>query len=127
MTIPVSLAEFLTRNRIDSDTWERADVSWELLQSIANDHLVSQTELSETAELCARVMQKLPKVHSVRWRVKAADHVLEKIVRKRAEGGEHNKYLTIDLNNYYEIVTDLIGLRALHLFKDECFDIDAGL
>jgi putative GTP pyrophosphokinase len=127
MTFEISLADFLTKNRMSSELWERANISWDSLCLIATDHLARQTELSETAELCARVMQKLPKVHSVRWRVKNAEHLLEKIIRKRAAGGDNNKYLAISLENYHEIVTDLVGLRALHLFKDECFEIDTAL
>ena len=50
---------------------------------------------------------------------------MEKIVRKRADGQE--KYKSIDQSNYFEVVTDLVGLRALHLFKDDCFSIDKHL
>jgi ppGpp synthetase/RelA/SpoT-type nucleotidyltranferase len=64
-------------------------------------------------------------VHSVRWRVKDTDHLLEKIIRKCAEG--HKKYKNVDSKNYFEIVSDLVGLRALHLFKDDCFSIDSDL
>ena len=37
--------------------------------------------------------------------------------------GKNEKYLEIAPENYFEIVTDLVGVRALHLFKDECFAI----
>ncbi len=70
----------------------------------------------------ANDIQRIDRVHSVRWRVKNAEHLMEKIIRKRAKKEE--KYLQINPSNYHEIVTDLIGIRAIHLFKDDCFEID---
>ena len=121
MTQPFSLDAFLVRNRIDSAVWARSSIDWALLQAIASDHESQLDRLRDSAELFARVIQRFPAVHSVRWRVKDTEHLLEKIVRKRSEGQE--KYLNIDAGNYFEIVTDLVGLRALHLFKDDCFTI----
>jgi ppGpp synthetase/RelA/SpoT-type nucleotidyltranferase len=116
-----SLDVFLERNRIDRADWTKSAIDWELLQAIAADHESQLDRLRDSAELSARAIQRFPAVHSVRWRVKDTEHLLEKIVRKRSEGQE--KYLNIDVGNYFEAVTDLVGLRALHLFKDDCFTI----
>lgn len=70
-------------------------------------------------------MQTFTGVHSVRWRIKDTEHLLEKIVRKCSDNSP--KYLDISLENYFSIVTDLIGVRALHLFKDDCEDIDKAI
>jgi putative GTP pyrophosphokinase len=121
MTLKASLDAFLERNRIDPAVWAQSAIDWELLQAIAADHESQLDRLRDSAELFARVIQRFPAVHSVRWRVKDTEHLLEKIVRKRSEGQE--KYLNIDVGNYFEAVTDLVGLRALHLFKDDCFTI----
>lgn len=125
MTKKLVLDDFLQRNRIDRETWEKSSTEWTLLQSIATDHEAQVERLRDTAELFARLIQRFPAVHSVRWRIKDVEHLLEKIVRKRADGQE--KYLSITESNYYEIVTDLVGIRALHLFKDDCFSIDEDL
>lgn len=119
------LQEFLEKNNISEETWERSDISWEALEEIAEDHNEQRERLRDSAEFFARVVQRFSGVHSVRWRIKETDHLLEKIIRKRSEGSV--KYKEIDKSNYFEIVTDLIGLRALHLFKDECFSIDHSL
>lgn len=127
MPFTISREQFLCANRISEEDFEKAAVPWETLAEIAEDHLSKHLELSETAALCARVMQKLPGVHSVRWRVKDVEHLLEKIVRKLADDGSREKYVGISASNYHDIVTDLVGLRPLHLFKGECFAIDAAL
>lgn len=131
MTFSISQDEFLLKNRIAQDTWDAAKISWADLVKLADDYLSRQVELSEAASFFAQLIQKMHSVHSVRWRVKDVEHLLEKIIRKRAEAtkkaDDNNKYFHIDIDNYGEVVTDLVGLRALHLFKDECFEIDSSL
>ena len=121
----LKLETFLIKNRITQETWERAAIDWKNLQEIAEDHESQLESLRDSAEFFARVIQRFPGVHSVRWRIKDKEHLLEKIIRKRAE--RNKKYAEINSINYFYIVTDLIGLRALHLFKDECFAIDQDL
>lgn len=125
MAFDLALQSFLANNRIPADVWTKSSCDWPQLQAIARDHEAQMPHLRETAEFFARVVQKLPHVHSVRWRVKDTEHLLEKIVRKRAEGNA--KYSDLSQETYFEKVTDLVGLRALHLFKDDCFDIDSSL
>lgn len=119
------LTSFLERNRIHVETWERSGCDWEVLSAILYDHISQTKTLSESAAFYANLIQKLPGVHSVRWRVKDGEHLLEKIIRKKASGEE--KYTEINVTNYFEIITDLIGIRALHLFKDDCFQINDEL
>jgi putative GTP pyrophosphokinase len=121
----LKLEEFLSRNRISQETWKASAVDWELLIAIGQDYEHHEAQLREYAGMLARVMQQYNGVHSVRWRIKDCEHMLEKIVRKRAAQSE--KYLEIDTKNYYSIITDLIGIRALHLFKNEALEIDASI
>ena len=121
----MDLQDFLNRNRIEESVWRKASISWETLEAIAEDHQSQLNQLQDAAEIFARAIQRISAVHSVRWRIKNADHLLEKIIRKRAK--EIPKYLSINIENYFEVVTDLIGLRALHLFKGDCISIDQEL
>lgn len=125
MKFSLSEAEFKKRNSISNSDWEKSECKWEELTAIANHYIQSQKFLEETAQFFAKVIQTFSAVHSVRWRVKDVEHVLEKIVRKRAK--KEKKYANIDISNYFLIVTDLIGVRALHLFKDEYLQIDEEL
>lgn len=121
----MTLEDFLQNNRIEQDTWKKADIAWDCLREIAADHEAQHHALRDSAELFARVIQRCSAVHSVRLRIKDTEHLLSKIVRKRAD--EQTKYKEINASNYFEIVTDLIGIRALHLFKEDCFEIDSHL
>lgn len=121
----LTLEDFLLRNRINQDTWKAASIEWEILTAIGLDYQRHGPQLREYAAMLARVVQQYNGVHSVRWRIKNSEHMLEKIVRKRA--AKSDKYLTINVQNYYSIITDLIGIRALHLFKNEALDIDESI
>jgi ppGpp synthetase/RelA/SpoT-type nucleotidyltranferase len=116
------LEEFLQQNRIEPEKWKRSGLSWDTLQAIAVDHEQNKDSLNLTAEFIAKTIQSFKGVHSVRWRVKNTDHLLEKIIRKAAADNE--KYRKIDITNYFDCVSDLVGVRALHLFKNDCFTID---
>lgn len=125
----MSEESFLAGNNISAEEWSKSIIDWPTLQKIGADHQSKLDQRIETAELFARMIQRCPKVHSVRWRVKDPEHLMEKIVRKTIEGSDsYNEiYLGINADNYHEIVTDLVGVRALHLFKDDCFGIDEYL
>lgn len=121
----LSLDEFKHQHNITVDTWEKSGCDWEILCDIANDFEKNHEILSRSAEFFARIIQTFPGVHSVRWRLKETYHLLEKIVRKRAN--KEKKYENINVSNYSIIITDLIGIRALHLFKDEYLAIDNSI
>jgi putative GTP pyrophosphokinase len=125
----MSEESFLAGNNISAEEWSKSDIDWPTLQKIGADHRKKIDQRIETAELFARIIQRCPKVHSVRWRVKDPEHLMEKIVRKTTKDtNSYNEiYLGINVDNYHEIVTDLVGVRALHLFKDDCFGIDEYL
>ena len=59
-----------------------------------------------------------PKVHSYRSRLKNRDHLRDKIDRKIAEGR------TINNSTIFSEITDLAGVRILHLFQEDFEAID---
>ncbi|PLC57242.1 RelA/SpoT domain-containing protein [Photobacterium carnosum] len=113
--------EFLHQNRISQQQWQASQITWSELKAIGLCHEQRTEALNVTAESYARIIQQCSHVHSVRWRVKKPQHLMEKIVRKTQPNIAtfKTKYLGINQYNYDAIVTDLIGVRALHLFKDD--------
>lgn len=119
----MELVEFLSNNRIEERVWKAAQIDWGVLSAIYSDHLARTRQLEDAAAFFVKSMQSFDGVHSVRWRVKDPEHLIEKIVRKRGGDAPSERYAAINVENYHEIVTDLIGVRALHLFKDDCLQI----
>lgn len=56
-------------------------------------------------------------IHSYRYRTKAPDHLLEKIVRKRKENPD--KFAHLDHTNFHKYITDLIGIRVFFLYRED--------
>ncbi len=52
-------------------------------------------------------------VHSIKCRLKNEEHLREKILRK------HTETNPITLDNIYDRITDLAGVRVLHLYQDQ--------
>ncbi len=57
--------------------------------------------------------QPFPAVHSIKCRLKDPEHLRDKIVRKATEG------ITISSDNLFQEITDLIGVRILHLYQEQ--------
>lgn len=107
--------EFLEKYNIKADDFQETGLSWNDLEKLYEDYLVFKDELEPTAILLFNKLMQSKKVHSVRYRIKDPEHLIEKIIRKKIESKESN----ITIENYKDDVTDLIGLRALHLFKED--------
>lgn len=120
--LPHDLDQFLRDSRITEEDWQSSNITWYDLLLIGKDHEQQRSLLEASAVSHFSMIQRFSGVHSVRWRVKDTCHLMAKIVRKRAE--KSPKYMDISVGNYFEIVDDLLGLRALHLLKDDCFQID---
>lgn len=57
-------------------------------------------------------------VHSYRFRIKKNCSLLAKIIRKSCE---HKETYTVE--NYYKKITDLLGIRILHVFKEDYWSV----
>lgn len=115
--------EFLKNARVKTDDFEKASIDITLLMDIAEDYKKFSADFLQEAEYIAKKLQRCEFVHSVRWRVKDVNHLIEKIVRKRCENKVAKKYQEISIDNYKSVLTDLIGVRAIHLFKDEWYGV----
>lgn len=111
--------DFFLKFNIDSEKFEETSLKWEDLEKIFEDYCQEIPRLEASAIYIFNSLMKTSHVHSVRYRVKDAEHVVEKIIRQRINDPQQ----VITIENYKHELTDLIGLRALHLFKEEWLSI----
>ncbi|MNU76158.1 hypothetical protein D3C71_657060 [compost metagenome] len=90
-----------------------------VLIGIAHDYEIHKNDLLDEASYIANKLQRCEGVHTVRSRIKDTSHVIEKIIRKWESEEVAEKYDTISKNNYKNIISDLIGVRAIYLFKND--------
>ncbi|WP_203522537.1 GTP pyrophosphokinase [Fusobacterium sp. IOR10] len=107
--------EFFKKFSINQNYFNSTGLKWEVLEEIYDDYIKIIPYLEKTADDFIFKLIDKESVHSVRRRVKKPTHLIEKIIRKG------KKYVSqgIDVSNYRDIVTDLIGVRILHLFKND--------
>ncbi len=118
--VPVTMTiderrELLARHSLSEDKFAEIGLQWDVLEEIRASHEAETSDLRDSAEYIYKRLLTVPEVHSLKLRVKDPDHLVEKIVRKKLENPE----LEITADNYREHITDLIGIRALHLFKEQ--------
>lgn len=106
---------FLAKYSISEVDFKKSTLDWKELLKIYNHYKSQIPKLESSAIYVFNSLMKTTNVHSVRYRIKDSEHVIEKIIRKKIKTPE----LQIDENNYMIELTDLIGVRALHLFKED--------
>lgn len=106
-------------HNITEETFNSTGLTWQELEEIHDDFITRIPELTDLAQMIANSLQKQRGVHSVRYRVKDAEHLISKIIRKRIEDPKR----IITISNYLQQVSDLVGVRALHLFKSNWITI----
>jgi len=109
------LDKFLREYRISKEEFESTGIEWNDLKKIRSNYVKLKPQLEPTANDIVSRLFKARKVHSIRFRVKDENHVIEKIVRKKLENPDRE----ISIENYTEELTDLVGARVLHLYKDD--------
>ncbi len=115
----MDLQNFLETFRFSDEQFEKAGISWNELLAIADDYGRSLPDLETVGRYVVDIILKNKIVHSINYRLKDPDHLLAKIVRKRLESPAND----IGIDNYKDRITDLIGIRALHLFKEDWIKI----
>lgn len=116
---PLDREDFFNEFSISEDYFNETGLNWKELQDIYLNYSSLISYLEKEAEHIFSKLRDVPNVHSVRRRVKEPRHLIEKIIRKGKKYSEQR----INVENYKNIVTDLIGIRVLHLFKDDWQEI----
>ena len=113
------LTDFLKHFTISLEDFEATGLQWEDLLKIKDDYKNFKKELANPSNALLKDFHKVKTIHSVRFRIKNTNHLIEKIIRKKLE--EPGRSINVD--NYRTEITDLIGIRTLHLFKEDWLTI----
>ncbi|MGN4865221.1 RelA/SpoT domain-containing protein [Bacillus cereus group sp. MYBK132-2] len=116
--------QFFKKYNIDHQAFDAAGINWDSLLEIHTDYLSYKESLNATAEYLSNRLRTHPEAHTVRSRVKDAEHLIDKIIRKIIREKRRDTNYNIDISNYKSQITDLIGIRVLHLYKDQAVPID---
>ncbi|MCM1498535.1 MAG: RelA/SpoT domain-containing protein [Clostridium sp.] len=112
---------------ISSKTIENLPIEKMELEKMYNHFQTNMSGLEQIkSEILSRLNSELSdKVHSIRCRVKDPDHLIEKIIRNM--NANPQKYADISIDNYFKIITDLIGVRVIILDKRDWREVHNSL
>lgn len=105
---------FLNKMKISKEDFEKSGVEWKTLRAIKKVYKGNVEQYEKIAFTYVEKLSGFENVHTVRYRIKDVDHLLEKIIRKTLEGEKD-----INVDNFAEKITDIIGLRVLYVFKSD--------
>ncbi|MFC1645244.1 RelA/SpoT domain-containing protein [Patescibacteria group bacterium] len=108
--------DFFIKYNITEKDFEKTKIKWSELMAIRADYEEYKKKLDPIAKYVVENLQKVENVCYARYRVKGTDDLIAKIIRKKIKNPQRKN---VTLNNYKKKVTDLIGIRALHLLKKE--------
>lgn len=120
----ISQNEFFKKYDIQLDTMIAEKINWDRLEEIYDNYVSQISSLTATANTIAEILRSNEEVHSVRTRIKDPEHLIEKIIRKTKKKLVNEPTYEINIENYTHEITDLIGIRVLHLYKDQAYQID---
>jgi ppGpp synthetase/RelA/SpoT-type nucleotidyltranferase len=112
-------SEFLKKYNISQDDFKSTGLEWEKLEEILRDYLATKHIYEPAAKEISERLIHLKKVHSIRYRIKDPEHLIEKIIRKKLESP--GRIFTIE--NYKKEIKDILGVRAIHLYKSDWEEI----
>ena len=116
--------EFLNKYHIAEDDIIDNEIDWDVLNEIYLDFNIYKSSYESQADFIASTLRTHKKIHSVKSRVKDSERLIEKIIRKTPSRKEkYGKEFQFSVENYKEEITDLIGVRAIHIFKEDWEDI----
>lgn len=99
-------------------------INFESLQEIYSDYIKYRNSYENQADFIANILRSETMVHSVKSRIKDPDRLIEKIIRKTSD--RKNRYgedFQFSVDNYKNEITDLIGIRVIHIFKEQWREI----
>ena len=107
--------EFFEKYRINENILPNTGLAWSELIGIKEAFEKTRQTLKIDADNVADRLRSFKLIHTVKTRIKDPEHLIEKIIRIKTE----NPDLLIDIDNYNCIINDLVGVRTLHLFKED--------
>ena len=116
--------EFISKYPQTDEIIKDNSIDVEILKDIYNDFVDYKVSYENQASFIANILRSQPMIHSVKSRIKAPDRLIEKIIRKTEDRKlKYGKDFQFTLENYKNEINDLIGIRVIHIFKDQWRDI----
>lgn len=111
---------FLSKYHVKEEEIIKSGIVWNTLEEIYKDFNIYKETYETQAEFIANTLRAHKKIHTVKSRVKDSERLIEKVIRKTTDRkAKYGEDFQFSVSNYKEEINDLIGIRAIHIFKDD--------
>lgn len=90
-----------------------------------------QDKFTRFAEIVYYLLSAHPKlspyVHTLKFRIKKAESLRGKLIRKAIKARKESKAFDINKDNLFDEIKDIVGVRLLHLHTEQISDINNAL
>ncbi|MBY6930072.1 RelA/SpoT domain-containing protein [Clostridium botulinum] len=119
-----NIDEFLLEYPQINKTIEKYKIDMENMKAIYNDYIEYKDSYENQAGFIANILRSQEVIHSVKSRVKEPIRLIEKIIRKTEDRKEkYGDDFEFTIDNYKQEINDLIGIRVIHIFKEQWREI----
>jgi len=116
-----TIKDLLERHNLDENAYKKTKLTKKILKDIEADYKKHMLSIEGTIKwIVETLIFNSEKIHSVRYRQKNPERLIAKIIRKSIEDNTR----IINLSTYKKEITDLVGIRILHLIKEDWESID---
>jgi ppGpp synthetase/RelA/SpoT-type nucleotidyltranferase len=116
--------EFLLKCPHAKQTISQNNINIDNLKDIYEDYIDYKNSYENQAGFIANILRSQKAVHSVKSRIKDPDRLIEKVIRKTKDRKiKYGDDFQFTVNNYKNEINDLIGIRVIHIFKDQWTEI----
>jgi len=116
--------DFLIKYPYSKEIIQENNIKINNIKEIYEDYVEYESSYENRAQFIANILRSQEMVHSVKSRIKDPDRLVEKVIRKtenrKSKYGDEFEF-TVD--NYKNEINDLIGIRVIHIFKDQWQEI----
>ncbi|MBW6411282.1 RelA/SpoT domain-containing protein [Clostridium weizhouense] len=119
-----NMDEFLIKYPHAKDEIEKYNIDVKKIEDIYDDYIDYKNSYDNQAEFIASILRSQNVIHSVKSRIKEPERLIEKVIRKTGERKEkYGKEFEFTVDNYKNEINDLIGIRVIHIFKEQWKEI----
>ncbi len=119
-----NLDEFLLKYPYAKDMIEENNIEVEELSAIYRDYIAHMDAYQNHGNFIANILRSQQNIHTVKSRMKDPDGLIEKVIRKTADRKQkYGQDFQFNIENYKDEINDLIGIRVIHIFKEQWQEI----
>ena len=119
-----NLDEFLLNYPYTLKLIEENKIDIANLSAIYEDYITHMDAYQNHGDFIANILRSQESIHTVKSRMKEPDRLIEKVIRKVADRKlKYGEGFQFTVENYKDEINDLIGIRVIHIFKEQWQEI----